>query len=231
MAGLDHQRSAAKTLVNKMGLDTFVLFNIFNYCRFASYSDFAFHRSFWKSFSGTAVLSDKVLKQFNTNWAHSWVRRAVWLTESNSMPRKDILCIGTSLLFSQLSPKAQQLEHQVPVCTQLLARQCKYEPVVEVVENTHTPFSHGVTQLGWRREATGTARRAGPCTEMPDPRTRIAGMACVVGGSRHESMRPSGRLLQTNLGDGRTRNAFLRQYLERQLMKCTVQNSQIQDRS
>ncbi len=28
---LDHQRSAAKTLVNKMGLDTFVLFNIFNY--------------------------------------------------------------------------------------------------------------------------------------------------------------------------------------------------------
>ncbi len=32
MIELDHQRSAAKTLVNKMGLDTFVLFNIFNYC-------------------------------------------------------------------------------------------------------------------------------------------------------------------------------------------------------
>ncbi len=29
MVELDHQRSAAKTLVNKMGLDTFVLFNIF----------------------------------------------------------------------------------------------------------------------------------------------------------------------------------------------------------
>ncbi len=28
MVELDHQRSAAKTLVNKMGLDTFVLFNI-----------------------------------------------------------------------------------------------------------------------------------------------------------------------------------------------------------
>ncbi len=28
MIELDHQRSAAKTLVNKMGLDTFVLFNI-----------------------------------------------------------------------------------------------------------------------------------------------------------------------------------------------------------
>ncbi len=43
MIELDHQRSAAKTLVNKMGLDTFVLYNIFNYCRFASYSEFAFH--------------------------------------------------------------------------------------------------------------------------------------------------------------------------------------------
>ncbi len=43
MIELDHQRSAAKTLVNKMGLDTFVLSNIFNYCRFASYSEFAFH--------------------------------------------------------------------------------------------------------------------------------------------------------------------------------------------
>ncbi len=49
MVELDYQRSAAKTLVNKMGLDTFVLFNIFNYCRFASYSEFAFHcfNSFW----------------------------------------------------------------------------------------------------------------------------------------------------------------------------------------
>ncbi len=49
MVELDHQRSAAKTLGNKMGLDTFVLFNIFNYCRFASYSEFAFHcfNSFW----------------------------------------------------------------------------------------------------------------------------------------------------------------------------------------
>ncbi len=40
---LDHQRSAAKTLVNKMRLDIFVLSNIFNYCRFASYSEFKFH--------------------------------------------------------------------------------------------------------------------------------------------------------------------------------------------
>ncbi len=40
---LDHQRSAANTSVNKMRLDIFVLFNMFNYCRFASYSEFAFH--------------------------------------------------------------------------------------------------------------------------------------------------------------------------------------------
>ncbi len=37
MVELD-QRSAANTSVNKMGLDACVLFNIFNYCRFASYS-------------------------------------------------------------------------------------------------------------------------------------------------------------------------------------------------
>ncbi len=43
MVELDHQRSAANTLVNKIRLDIFVLFNIFNYCRFASYSEFAFH--------------------------------------------------------------------------------------------------------------------------------------------------------------------------------------------
>ncbi len=42
MIKLDHQRSATNTLVNKMRLDIFVLFNIFNYCRFASYSEFAF---------------------------------------------------------------------------------------------------------------------------------------------------------------------------------------------
>ncbi len=42
MVELDHQMSAPKT-VNKMRLLTFVLFNIFNYCRFASYYEFAFH--------------------------------------------------------------------------------------------------------------------------------------------------------------------------------------------
>ncbi len=43
MVELDHQRSAANTPVNKMRLDIFVLFNIFNNCRFASYSEFVFH--------------------------------------------------------------------------------------------------------------------------------------------------------------------------------------------
>ncbi len=43
MVELDYQRSAANTSVNKMGLDAFMLFNIFNYCSFASYSEFAFH--------------------------------------------------------------------------------------------------------------------------------------------------------------------------------------------
>ncbi len=35
--------SAANTSVINMRLDTFVLFNIFHYCRFASYSEFSFH--------------------------------------------------------------------------------------------------------------------------------------------------------------------------------------------
>ncbi len=43
MVELDHQSSAANTLVNKMRLDIFVLFNVFNYCRFASLSELAFH--------------------------------------------------------------------------------------------------------------------------------------------------------------------------------------------
>ncbi len=49
MVELNHQRSAANTSVNKMRLDIFVLFNIFNYCRFASYSEFVFYcfNSFW----------------------------------------------------------------------------------------------------------------------------------------------------------------------------------------
>ncbi len=43
MVELDHQRSTENTLISKIRLDIFVLFNIFNYCRFASYSEFAFH--------------------------------------------------------------------------------------------------------------------------------------------------------------------------------------------
>ncbi len=55
-----------------------------------------------------------------------------------------------------------------------------------------------------KTRATGTARRAGPCTDMPVLRTQTAGMACGAEGSTHGSTRPSGRSLQTNLGDGRT---------------------------
>ncbi len=53
-------------------------------------------RSLWNCFSGAAVLFLNVFKQFNTDWARSCVRRAVWLTESNSIPRKEILCTGES---------------------------------------------------------------------------------------------------------------------------------------
>ncbi len=99
-------------------------------------------RGSWPVFIGTAVLPDKVLRQFSTNWARSWVRRAVWLAKSNSMPRKEILCIGTSLLFPLLNRKPN-----------------------------------------WLR-----CRKVEACSDIPDP--------------------PSSRSLQTNLGDGHTRNAF-----------------------
>ncbi len=83
-------------------------------------------RSLWKSFSGTAVLPDKVLRQFSTDWARSWVRRAVWLTESNSMPRKEILCVGTSLLFSQLTRRPNWLRclSTRSLCARNCSRDC-----------------------------------------------------------------------------------------------------------
>ncbi len=55
-------------------------------------------RSLWNCFSGTTFLPLKEIRQFSTAWA-----RAVILTESNSTPRKEILCTGESLLFSQLT--------------------------------------------------------------------------------------------------------------------------------
>ncbi len=61
-----------------------------------------------------------------------------------------------------VDPKTQLAEvpeHQVPVCAQLLARLCKYEPVVKVVEDAHTPFSQG--NKGRLRDFGEDARRQG----------------------------------------------------------------------
>ncbi len=60
-------------------------------------------RSLWNCFSGTTFLPLKELRQFSTAWARSSMRRAFILTESNFTPRKEILCTGESLLFSQLT--------------------------------------------------------------------------------------------------------------------------------
>ncbi len=59
MVELDHQRSVAKTLVNKMGLDQFVLFNIFNFCWCASFSDDVTPNT-GTAFSTTPALLDRV---------------------------------------------------------------------------------------------------------------------------------------------------------------------------
>ncbi len=121
------------------------------------------------------------------------------------------------------------------MCTQLLARLCKYEPVVEVVENAHSPFSQG--GKGRLRNFGEDARRQGQPEGQdlvlicPTLERELQKWPVFAEGSRHESTRPSGRTLQTNLGYGRTRKCFLRQHLERQLVKCVIQNSQIQDQT
>ncbi len=61
------------------------------------------------------------------------------LTESNSIPRKEILCEVESLLFSK-SQTDEVTQHLVPVFTQLCSRLGQYEPVVEVVENKNASF-------------------------------------------------------------------------------------------
>ncbi len=50
-------------------------------------------RSLWNCFSGTTFLPLKELRQFSTAWAHSYVRRANILTESNSCDRPSALWI------------------------------------------------------------------------------------------------------------------------------------------
>ncbi len=60
-------------------------------------------RSLWNCFRGTTFLPLKQLRQFSPAWACSSVRHAVIFTESNSTPRKEILCTGESLLLFQLT--------------------------------------------------------------------------------------------------------------------------------
>ncbi len=71
----------------------------------------------------------------------------------------------------------------------------------EVVEKC-TPCSlKGESPLLREYGALGTARRAGSCTDMPILRTQTARLACGMEGSTHGSTGPSGRPLQTDLGD------------------------------
>ncbi len=58
---------------------------------------------------GTTLLPWKDSRQFSIDWARSIERRAVRLTESNSIHRKVILCAGESLLFSQLTRSPNRL--------------------------------------------------------------------------------------------------------------------------
>ncbi len=146
--------------------------------------------------------------------------------------KRDPLRRGEFALFP-VDPKAQLAEvreHQVPVFAQLVLRLRQYEPVVEVVENANALFSQGKglpPQLSWRHGVTGTARRAGPCTNMPVLQTQTTGMACGAEGLRQGSTRPSGQSLQANLGDGCTRRCTSAWVSWTEA--CPVQDAQIQD--
>ncbi len=67
-------------------------------------------RSLWKCFSGTTVLPDKVLRQFSTNWARSWVRRAVWLTESTPCREKRSSALARIYSFPNWPEGAERQE-------------------------------------------------------------------------------------------------------------------------
>ncbi len=79
-----------------------------------------------------------------------------------------------------------------------------YEPDVEIVEDAHPPLSQWnksfLCDFGEDARRQGQPEGQDLVLIMPDH--RIAGMACVAGESKHESMHPSGRSLQTSLGDG-----------------------------
>ncbi len=127
------------------------------------------------------------------------IGRAVILTESNSTPRKEILCAGESLLFSQLTRSPNWLRCRST--RSLWSHNCS-----RARDSWGSWCPLPVTGQGrpprpsWRHGGTGRARRGGPCTAMPDPRTQTVGTVCVVEGSKHESKHPSGRSLQTNPG-------------------------------
>ncbi len=165
-------------------------------------------RSLWKSFSGTAVLPLNVFRQFNTDWARSSVRRAECSSESNSTPRKEILCTGASLLFSQLTWRPNWLRwlSTESMCSHNCSRDWARMSQSSRELRMWMPCSlmeQGLPpRLSWRCREIGPAQMTGPCTDMLDPQTQSAETACVEEESRHKSTRPSGRSLQTNLGDG-----------------------------
>ncbi len=178
-------------------------------------------------FSGTTVLPLKELRQFSTDWACSSVRRAVILTESNSTPRKEILCTGESLLFSQLTWSPNWLRCRST--RSLWSHNCSQDWARKSQSSSWGSWCPlPVTGQGrplrssWRHGETGRARMGGRCTAISDPRTQTAGTVCVAEGSKHESKRPSGRS-----------DAFdhvpVHPILEREPAQGLVQDSQIQD--
>ncbi len=78
------------------------------------------------------------------------------------------------LPFSQLNRSPNRLRWRSTMSLglqQLVPRLCQYQPVVEIVKNANAAFSERnnccLRDFREECEATGTARRVGPCTDTP----------------------------------------------------------------
>ncbi len=127
------------------------------------------------------------------------MRRAVILTKSSSIPRKEMLCTGESLLFSQLTRRPRWLRCWSTRCL------CTHTRSREWVSHRDSWGSQNQGQGTLRQfrknvGETGTAWRGGLFTDMLGPQRQTKETVSVKAESRHENTHPSDRQLQTNPG-------------------------------
>ncbi len=132
----------------------------------------------------------KELRQFSTAWACSSVKRAVIPTESNSTPRKEILCTGESLLFSQLTRSLNWLR-------------CR---------STKSLWSHNCS-LDWANIGQ-SSRELG--TLMPTSRSGVSALSTTFIKAQGDRESPRGRILYcyAQPSNANRRNGLCRRRIE-----------------